>query len=145
MLETVFLAAQALAFLGWMPLFALPWIGRRRALGWARAAAAALCILYLCYFLPNAAAIPRDAGYTLAAIGRAFETRELLLAGWIHYLAFDLWVGAWEAQDAEAAGLGHGALAFCLFATMMVGPLGLLLYLVAARLARRRQRGGPRP
>jgi hypothetical protein len=134
MLETVFLAAQSLALIGWIPLFALPLVGRRRALLWARAVGVALCLIYLCFFLPHAAAIPRGAGYTLEAIGRAFDRRELLLAGWIHYLAFDLWVGAWEAEHAERHGMTHGVLAFCLFATMMIGPLGLLFYLAASWL-----------
>lgn len=28
-----------------------------------------------------------------------------LVAGWVHYLAFDLFIGAWIAADAERAGL----------------------------------------
>jgi hypothetical protein len=137
MLETMFIAAQVVAFAGWLPLFALPWVGRDRALAWARAVAVLLCLLYLVYFLPHAAAIPRDAGYTLAALGRAFDVPALLLAGWIHYLIFDLWVGAWQAEDAGRGGLSHRPLAACLLATMMIGPLGLLIYLAVSRSWRR--------
>lgn len=140
MLDAWFLAAQGLALLGWAPLFALPWCGRRRALRIARGTALCLCLLYLCFFLPHAAQIPRDEGYSLAAIGRAFDVRALLLAGWIHYLAFDLWVGAWQAEHAGRRGLRHRLLAPCLFATMMVGPLGLLCYAAAATLGRRAPR-----
>ena len=129
MVETIFIAAQAVAFIGWAALFALPWVGRARAIRIARWTAVPLCLLYLYFFLPNLAAIPRDGGYTLAALERAFDTPELLLAGWIHYLVLDLWVGSWEAEHAERAGLSHAALLLCLFATMMVGPLGLILYL----------------
>lgn len=137
MLETMFIAAQAVALAGWAPLFALPWVGRDRALAWARAVAVLLCLLYLAYFLPHAAEIPRDGGYTLAALGRAFDVPALLLAGWIHYLIFDLWVGAWQAEHSEKAAIPHAALAACLFATMMIGPLGLLIYLAVTRLRRR--------
>lgn len=137
MLETAFLGAQAVAFVGWAALFALPWIGRRRAIRCARWTAVPLCLLYLAFLLPNLAAIPRDGGYTLAALGRAFDTPALLLAGRIHYLVLDLWVGSWEAEHSEGAGLPHAALLPCLIATMMIGPLGLLLYLgVAASRAR---------
>jgi hypothetical protein len=136
MLETMFIVAQAVALAGWVPLFALPWVGRGRALPWARSAAALLCLLYLAYFLPHFAAIPRDGGYTLAALGRAFDVPQLLLAGWIHYLIFDLWVGAWQAEDAERRGMSHASLLPCLFATMMIGPLGLLIYIGVARLRR---------
>ena len=134
MLESLFIAAQILALAGWVPLFALPWVGRRRAILLARWTAIPLCLLYLAFFLPHLSAIPRDLGYSLAALGRAFDTQALLLAGWIHYLVLDLWVGSWEAEHAEAVGVPHKLLLLCLVATMMAGPLGLLLYwLVAAR------------
>ena len=139
MLDTVFLAAQGVQFAGWIALFAAPWIGRRRAILTARLVAALLALAYLAYFLSNAVHIPRDMGYSLAAIAAAFETRELLLAGWIHYLVLDLFTGSWEVEHAEAAGLRSGALALCLFLTMMAGPLGLLAYFAAAGLARRRR------
>lgn len=137
MLETMFIAAHAVALAGWAALLALPWVGRRPGLAVARGGAALLCLLYLAYLLPHFAEIPRDAGYTLAAIGGAFDVPALLLAGWIHYLIFDLWVGTWQAEDAERRGLPHAALAPCLFATMMIGPLGLLIYLALTRLRRR--------
>ena len=136
--ETWFIAAQAIALVGWAALFALPWVGRRRAIRIARCAAVPLCLLYLAFFLPNLAAIPRDGGYSLAALGRAFDSPALLLAGWIHYLVLDLWVGSWEAEHAEGAGLPHAWLALCLFATLMVGPLGLLLYLGVAAVRGKR-------
>jgi hypothetical protein len=138
MLETVFIAAQAVAFLGWIALFALPWTGRR-GVRWARWAAVPLCLVYLACFLPNLAAIPNDQGYTLAAVGRAFDTPALLLAGWIHYLVLDLWVGSWEADHAQRASVPHSLLLPCLFATMMVGPLGLLLYLGVAAFRKPRR------
>lgn len=132
MLETIFLASHAVAFFGWAALFALPWVGRRRAILWARWVAVPLGLLYLLLFLTHAGAIPTDSGYTLAAVGRAFDKPVLLLAGWIHYLVLDLWVGSWEAEHAERARVPNAALLPCLFATMMVGPLGLLLYLAVA-------------
>ena len=142
MLETVFIAAQAVAFVGWAALFALPWIGRARAVRVARWTAVPLCLLYLAFFLPNLAAIPRDSGYTLAAVGRAFDTPALLLAGWIHYLVLDLWVGSWEAEHSQSAGVRHPLLVLCLFATMMIGPLGLLLYLGVAAIRGERRHSG---
>jgi len=51
---------------------------------------------------------------------------ELLLAGWVHYLAFDLFIGSWEVEDAAANGIPHWLLLPCLFLTLMVGPVGLL-------------------
>ena len=136
--EMLFLAVHAVALAGWVSLFALPLIGRRRAILCARWAAVPLALLYLLFLLTHLKAIPTDAGYTLAAVGRAFDKPVLLLAGWIHYLVLDLWVGSWEAEHGEKAGVPHVVLLPCLVATMMIGPLGLLLYLGAAALKRKR-------
>ncbi len=141
MLETVFLAAQGVQFIGWIALFAYPLIGRRRAVLAARVVAGVLALLYFFWFLPNAAEIPRDMGYSLAAVAKSFETSELLLAGWIHYLVLDLFLGSWEAEHAERAGMPYLPLALCLFLTMMAGPLGLLVYFGLTAMARRRGRG----
>ena len=53
-----------------------------------------------------------------------------MLVGWVHYLAFDLWVGAWETEEAERRGMPHAALVPCLALTFLAGPVGLLLFLV---------------
>ncbi len=37
---------------------------------------------------------------SLAAVGELFSDPWILLAGWVHYLAFDLFLGAWEVRDA---------------------------------------------
>ena len=140
MIETWFLGAHGVAFVGWAALFALPWIGRRRAVLAARWTAVALCLLYLLLVLTHLKAIPTDSGYTLAAVARFFEKPVLLLAGWIHYLVLDLFVGSWEAEHSERTGVSHVVLLPCLFATMMIGPLGLLLYLGVAAIRRKSRR-----
>ena len=66
---------------------------------------------------------------SLEDVARLFENEHLLLAGWIHYLVFDLFVGAWEARDARRAGLRHVLIIPCLILTFMLGPVGLLAYL----------------
>ena len=53
----------------------------------------------------------------------------MLLAGWIHYLAFDLLVGTWEARDSRERGIPHLLLVPCLILTFLFGPAGWLLYL----------------
>jgi hypothetical protein len=144
--ETWFIAAHAVAFVGWAALFALPWVGRRRAVLIARWTVVPLCLLYLLLLSTHLWAIPTDAGYTLAAIGLFFDRPVLLLVGWIHYLIVDLVVGSWEAEHSERTGLSHLVLLPCLFATMMIGPLGLLLYLgVAAWRWKRRPSAGREP
>jgi hypothetical protein len=72
---------------------------------------------------------------TLAGVATLFRNPWLLLAGWLHYLAFDLFVGSWEARDARARAIPHLLLVPCLALTLFFGPAGLLLYL-AIRSAR---------
>ena len=64
------------------------------------------------------------------------STPDALLAGWVHYLAFDLFVGSWEAADAPTARVPHWLLLPCLAFTFVAGPFGLLLYLLV-KAARR--------
>lgn len=61
--------------------------------------------------------------------------------GWIHYLAFDLFVGLWIARDADAKGFSRLVQAPILLATFMAGPLGLFLWLA---IRERRARAGGR-
>ena len=51
--------------------------------------------------------------------------------GWIHYLAFDLFVGLWVARNADRYGFNRIIQIPFLFFTLMLGPLGLTLYLLA--------------
>jgi hypothetical protein len=66
---------------------------------------------------------------TLEGVATLFTNRWLLVAGWVHYLAFDLLIGTWEARDARQRGVPHLLLVPCLFLTLMLGPAGWLLYL----------------
>lgn len=65
---------------------------------------------------------------SLADVAVLFGNPWALLAGWVHYLCFDLAVGTWEARDARHRGVPHAVLVPCLLATFLLGPLGLLLY-----------------
>src|SRR5690606_32329068 len=65
---------------------------------------------------------------TLVGVHALFQNRWMLLAGWLHYLAFDLLVGTWEARDALARGVPRWLLVPCLLLTFMFGPTGWLAY-----------------
>jgi len=67
---------------------------------------------------------------SLADLRAAFMLDEALLAGWIHYLVFDLFVGAWEVRDAQRLKINHWLVVPCLFFTLMGGPVGLLMYFI---------------
>jgi hypothetical protein len=84
---------------------------------------------------------PAGAGFnSLAQVAALFGVRQALLAGWIHYLAFDLFTGAWEARDAVQLGISRWLVAPCLLLTLLFGPVGLCLYLLL-RLTLRKKLG----
>lgn len=74
---------------------------------------------------------------SLEQIGGLFENSWTLLAGWVHYLAFDLFVGAWEVKDAQNRGISHWLVIPCLFFTFMLGPVGFLLYVSLRSIAKK--------
>jgi hypothetical protein len=67
------------------------------------------------------------------AIKQAFARDEVMLIGWMHYLAFDLFVGIWELRDAQRISLPHLLLVPCLLLTLLFGPIGLVLYWVISQ------------
>ena len=69
-----------------------------------------------------------------------FTMPEIALAGWIHYLAFDLLVGAWEVRTARREGIAFLLVLPCLALTFLFGPAGFLAF-SALRAARAAQRG----
>jgi hypothetical protein len=75
---------------------------------------------------------------SLAAVSSLFKNPEILLAGWIHYLAFDLAIGSWEVRDARRLGIPHFGVIPCLALTFMLGPIGFLLYVVVRFALKRR-------
>ncbi len=72
---------------------------------------------------------------SLAGVASMFANPHVLLAGWVHYLAFDLFVGSWEVRDAQQSGVRHWFVIPCLFVTLMLGPVGLLTYLTIRTIA----------
>jgi hypothetical protein len=62
-----------------------------------------------------------------------------LLAGWTHYLAFDLFIGGWEVRDAQRRGVPHLFIVPALVLTFLLGPAGLLLYLATRWFASRKR------
>ena len=74
---------------------------------------------------------------SLAQVNLLFQNPWLLLVGWIHYLAFDLFIGAWEVRDARRLKIPHLAVLPCLVLTFLIGPVGLLLYLLIRVILRK--------
>jgi hypothetical protein len=124
--EALFSASGKLAMAGWALLVFIP---RWR---WTQRIASAiipltLAIVYLVLIVLYFAKSPGGFG-SLAQVMQLFQNPWLLLAGWIHYLAFDLFLGAWQARQAQRLGISHLLVIPCLLLTFMFGPAGLLVF-----------------
>lgn len=82
---------------------------------------------------------------SLTAVATLFQSPWLLLAGWIHYLAFDLFVGAWILRDAVARQAPRLLVLVALPATFLFGPMGLLLWLGLRQAMRLHRHPAPQP
>ena len=67
-----------------------------------------------------------------------FTDKTAVTAGWVHYLAFDLLTGIWIKKNALKYNIHDLILIPCLLLTFMLGPIGLLLYLLV-RLIKTKQ------
>ena len=67
---------------------------------------------------------------TLDGVMQLFTNKTAVTAGWVHYLAFDLMVGIWIKKNSMKYGISHWLIIPCLLFTFMLGPVGLLLYLI---------------
>ena len=125
--EQIFTVANLLALAAWVLLAAFP---RRRAITEVIAGAAVPTAFAALYSVLVAAAWGGSSGgfSSLAGVAALFSNPWLLLAGWIHYLAFDLLVGTWEVRDAREHGVPHAFVLPCLALTFLFGPAGWLLY-----------------
>jgi hypothetical protein len=99
---------------------------------------AVFAVLYI-WALTNTPKNP-DGGFgSLVQVKALFTQDRAVLAGWVHYLAFDLFIGCWEVMDARERGISHLLVVPCLFLTFMFGPVGLLLYFgLRAAMSRRK-------
>ncbi|RXZ66358.1 ABA4-like family protein [Pelagerythrobacter rhizovicinus] len=147
MWPAIFGATNVVALAGWIILLALP----RRPFALAGVLYLGIGLLSLIYAvllvllatgsvdgLHDAGAAPFDlANFSLSAIRSSFHSDGVVVLGWTHYLAFDLFVGLWIARDADAKGFPRLAQAPVLIATFLAGPFGLLVWLaVRERRAR---------
>jgi hypothetical protein len=125
----LFSSASTLAMLGWFILVFIP-----RGWKWLNPIASMLIpiILSVLYsFLIARYFFSAEGGFdTLANVQQLFTYPAVALAGWVHYLAFDLFVGGVIAKQADEIGLSRLIQAPILLLTFMFGPFGYLLFML---------------
>ena len=138
----VFNAANLLAMAAWLALIVLPrWPALLSALLYL--GVGLLCLVYaVCLIGVLSGLIPAGGGgadfTTIAGVRAIFASDAGVTIGWVHYLAFDLFVGLWIARDGDAKKISRLIQAPILLATFIAGPVGLLVWLAVREPAARR-------
>lgn len=138
--DSLFVATNVIAMAGWAMLAVLP-RGPKVYSAVLYAGVALLCLAYATMFIAlfgglvdpgrvAGAAEPDLTDYSIDGLRALFMSDGGIVLGWSHYLAFDLFVGLWMAKDADAKDFSRLVQLPVLFATLMAGPIGLLLWLV---------------
>jgi hypothetical protein len=123
--DSLFRLCNSTAMAGWLLLIVTGWSAR-----------ALLCSLYLALILTHWGG--HKGGFSsLSGVMLLFTDRWLVLAGWVHYLAFDLFIGSWQVRDARRNHVPFLLVVPCLLLTFLFGPIGLLLYLFVAGITTR--------
>jgi hypothetical protein len=135
MLSQLFHVASVLVLPGWVLLAVAPrwrWTYRITTFILTLPLAAVYMTLFAAYWNSSLSFGSLDSVYAI------FQEPAFVLAGWIHYLVFDLFVGSWEVCDSRQTGIPHLLVIPCLVATFLVGPIGLLAYLLLRFVMKRR-------
>lgn len=125
--ELLFSLAGVIAMAGWLALLLSPWIPRwsDRLAGLVLPLVLSAGYTVLLVFFPP----PEGGGFgSLAEVQQLFAAPSAMLAGWVHFLAFDLFVGAWICRTARQQGIAFWMVLPCLPATFLFGPAGFLLF-----------------
>ena len=126
--DALFQLSGPLAMAGWLALAATPLAPRLTQLAASLVIPVVLSLGYTALILANWSGAEGGFG-SLADVMLLFTNPAVALAGWLHYLAFDLFVGAWEVRTARREGIPHLLVLPCLVLTFLFGPIGLLAFL----------------
>lgn len=135
--EWIFSAANGLALAGWLALVFSPPSARWTTGVW-RVTGRVLPLLFAGVYVPLIATnLGGEGGFgSIAEVQKLFAVPGALVAGWVHYLAFDLFVGTWIAQRSAQLGLPHLLVLPVLLLTFMFGPAGLLAFVALRAVLR---------
>ncbi len=140
-LDTLYLVLNGLAMLTSFFLIVTPHrVAATRAV--AVCVAIFFAISYCVFFVMYTGTTPGGGFSTLPAVMKLFTNPGLVMLGWVHYLTFDLLVQLWERAEADRIGLSRWVLAPCMFMTLMLGPIGWLLFMVARTIRLRTANSG---
>lgn len=126
----LFSFANNIALLGWILLLLVPEWKYTRSLIIGAGIPLLLSALYLYLISVHFGAMQEGGFGSIDELKILFKNDDLVLLGWVHYLAFDLFIGTWEYADAKKNGINRLLIIPCQVLTFLAGPVGLLLYII---------------
>jgi hypothetical protein len=133
-LSIIFSICNTTALLAWLLLIGWPSARLTTLVVTNRAMTLVLSVAYV-FLVSYALSLNPGGGFnSLEQVTQLFSARESVLAGWVHYLAFDLFVGIWISEQMKDA--SRWVRTPILVATFLLGPLGYSLYRGWARTQR---------
>ncbi|MEM7038316.1 MAG: ABA4-like family protein [Bacteroidota bacterium] len=136
--ELIFSLCMGFAMVGWLLLLVAPKWKHTRNIVIGGAITLLISGVYLVVVLTTIRSGNEGGFSSLADVAVLFQNPAALLAGWVHYLALDLFVGCWMTANAQKWGIHHGFLVPCLLLTLLYGPIGVLLYFVVRAVVTKR-------
>lgn len=128
--ETIFSLSSLLVMPFWLLMIFLPrWRTTQRVMAgpWVAVPAALLyAVLVLPHFVEIFTAVSNP---TLTGIAALLGDSTGATIAWVHFLAFDLFVGRWVYLDGRFHKITAWFISPILFVVLMLGPIGFLLYL----------------
>lgn len=140
--STAFSLGGQLAMLGWLGLIVSLFVSAARPIVQLATRFIIPALLAVAYGLLIWTGFGEAEGGGFGSISEVralFASDSALAAGWLHYLAFDLFVGSWIVADGLDRRIPALLILPCLPLTFLFGPLGLLLYLALRLAFQRRQ------
>lgn len=127
--DQIFKLVSSIAMLAWLLLIIAPkWEGTGKTL--MGLVITLFCIIYIYLISQSIKAEDFKSFSSLPGVMQLFTQEGAVLAGWVHYLAFDLMAGLFIVNDSQKNNLSHWLIIPCLLFTFMLGPVGLFLYLL---------------
>ncbi len=115
----------------WALMILLPhWSWTRRIIGSPLIVVPPLLIYAVLVLGSFTEVLPAVASPTLGGVRELLGTADGAAAGWAHMIAFDLFVGRWAYLDSRDRGIPALVMAPVLLLTILLGPIGLLVYLL---------------
>ncbi len=128
--DAIFKLCNTIALIAWLILIIFSPFWKHTSKLLTGVVVTMFCIVYAWLIFSNFNTGDFEKFSTADGVMSLFANKQMVVGGWVHYLAFDLMTGMWITKNAKLHGINHWITVPALFFTFMLGPVGLLLYFI---------------